>query len=97
MMPCPSRGWTVKTPYGENNLDEHAMLHAKNQHPEMKKMKKEEIIKMIKGAEQHPLRFEPIVFNLRMSSLWLSLHFTGKLGFESLPRRCFFTCFLGLF
>jgi hypothetical protein len=50
MMPCPSRGWTVKTPYGENNLDEHAMLHAKNQHPEMKKIKKEEIIKMIKGA-----------------------------------------------
>ena len=50
MMTCPACGWTVKTPFSENDIVEHAMLHAKNHHPEMMNMKREDIAKMIKDA-----------------------------------------------
>ncbi|MGA2767218.1 MAG: hypothetical protein ABSF24_02740 [Candidatus Bathyarchaeia archaeon] len=50
MMTCPACGWTVKTPFGENDIAEHSMLHAKNHHPEMMNMKKEDLMKMVKDA-----------------------------------------------
>jgi predicted small metal-binding protein len=50
MMTCPGCGWMVKSPWGENDIVEHVMLHAKNHHPEMKNMKKEDLVKMIKDA-----------------------------------------------
>jgi predicted small metal-binding protein len=50
MMTCPGCGWTIKSPYGENDIVEHAMLHAKSHHPEMAKTKKEDLMKMIKDA-----------------------------------------------
>jgi len=50
MMTCPGCGWTIKTPFGENDVIEHAMLHAKNHHPEMKNTPKADLMKMIKDA-----------------------------------------------
>lgn len=50
MTTCPACGWTVKSPFGENDIVEHVMLHAKNHHPEMMNAKKEDIKKMIKDA-----------------------------------------------
>jgi hypothetical protein len=50
MFTCPACGWTVKTPFGENDIAEHSMLHAKNHHPEMMNMKKEDLMKMVKDA-----------------------------------------------
>ena len=29
---CPSCGWTIKTPFGENDIIDHAILHSKNHH-----------------------------------------------------------------
>jgi len=50
MTTCPACGWTVKSPWGENDIMEHVMLHAKNHHPEMKNTPKADIMKMIKDA-----------------------------------------------
>jgi len=50
MFTCPGCGWTVKTPFGENDIAEHAMLHSKNHHPELMNMKKEDLMKMVKDA-----------------------------------------------
>lgn len=50
MMTCPACGWSIKTPFGENDIVEHAMLHSKNHHPDMMSMKREDIMKMIKDA-----------------------------------------------
>ena len=50
MMTCPECGCTVKTPWGENDILDHAMLHAKNHHPEMMKHDKADLKKMIKDA-----------------------------------------------
>jgi predicted small metal-binding protein len=47
---CPECGWTVKSPWGENDVIDHVMLHAKNYHPEMLKHSKEDLKKMIKDA-----------------------------------------------
>ena len=44
---CPACGWTVKSPWGENDVADHANLHSKNHHPEIK-MSKDELNKMIK-------------------------------------------------
>jgi hypothetical protein len=49
MMVCPY-GWTVKSPWGEDDIVEHAQMHAKRHHPKMANTKKEEIKKMIKEA-----------------------------------------------
>jgi predicted small metal-binding protein len=49
MMTCPC-GWSVKSPFGEDDVLEHSMLHAKKHHPDMAKMKKEDVMKMIKDA-----------------------------------------------
>jgi hypothetical protein len=40
----------VKSPWGENDVIDHMMLHAKNHHPEMLKHSKEDMKKMIKDA-----------------------------------------------
>jgi hypothetical protein len=32
MFTCPVFGWTAKSPGGENDIMEHAMLHSKNHH-----------------------------------------------------------------
>ena len=50
MMTCPECGWSVKTPFGENDVIDHAMLHVKNHHPEMMKHDKADLKKMIKDA-----------------------------------------------
>lgn len=50
MFTCPACGWTVKTPFGENDIAEHSMMHAKSHHPEMVNTPKSEIMKMIKDA-----------------------------------------------
>lgn len=44
---CPVCGWMVKSPWGENDIIDHANLHSKNHHPDMP-MSKDEINKMIK-------------------------------------------------
>ena len=44
---CPACGWSVKSPWGENDIADHANLHSKNHHPEMK-MSMDDINKMIK-------------------------------------------------
>jgi len=45
---CPACGWTVKSPFGEDDVVEHVRLHAERHHPEMKGAKREDIVKMIK-------------------------------------------------
>jgi hypothetical protein len=40
----------VKSPWGENDVFDHAMLHEKNHHPEMLKHDKADLKKMIKDA-----------------------------------------------
>lgn len=47
---CPECGFTVKSPWGENDVIDHIMLHAKNHHPEMLKHDKADMKKMIKDA-----------------------------------------------
>lgn len=49
--PLNSR-WIVaaKSPWGENDVVDHVMLHAKSHHPEMLKHSKEDFKKMIKDA-----------------------------------------------
>lgn len=47
---CPECGWTVKSPWGENDIVDHMTLHAKNHHPELLKHSKEDFKKMIKNA-----------------------------------------------
>jgi predicted small metal-binding protein len=47
---CPECGWTVKSPWGENDVIDHMVLHVKNHHPEMLKHSKEDMKKMIKDA-----------------------------------------------
>ena len=44
---CPACGWMVKTPWGENDIVDHANLHSKNHHPDMP-MSQEDITKIIK-------------------------------------------------
>jgi predicted small metal-binding protein len=44
---CPACGWTVKSPWGENDVADHANLHSKNHHPEIK-MSEDELNSMIK-------------------------------------------------
>ena len=48
---CPDCGWTVKQPWGENDVLDHIMLHAKNHHPEFLKHNKEDMKKTIKDAQ----------------------------------------------
>lgn len=45
---CPACSWTVRTPYGENDIYDHATLHARNHHPEMKDTPREDLEKLIK-------------------------------------------------
>ena len=47
---CPECAWTVKSPWGENDVIDHMVLHVKNHHPEMLKHSKEDMKKMIKDA-----------------------------------------------
>ena len=47
---CPGCGWTVKTPFGEDDIMEHSMMHAKKHHPEMVNTPKSELKKLIKDA-----------------------------------------------
>jgi hypothetical protein len=49
MLACPC-GWTVKSPWGENDVVEHAMLHLKRQHPDQANTKKEDVAKMVQDA-----------------------------------------------
>jgi predicted small metal-binding protein len=49
-MTCPECGWTVKSPWGENDVIDHIMLHAKNHHPEFLKHSKEDMKRTIKDA-----------------------------------------------
>jgi predicted small metal-binding protein len=49
-MTCPECGWIVKSPWGENDVVDHMMLHAKKHHPYMLKHRKEDMKKMIKDA-----------------------------------------------
>ena len=44
---CPACGWMVKSPWGENDIIDHANLHSKNHHPDMP-MSSADINKMIK-------------------------------------------------
>ena len=48
MTTCLECSWTVKSPWGENDVIDHMMLYAKNHHPEMLKHSKEDMKKMIK-------------------------------------------------
>lgn len=50
MTTCPECGWTVKSPWEENDVVDHVMLHAKGHHPEMLKHNKEDFKKMTKDA-----------------------------------------------
>jgi hypothetical protein len=50
MFTCPACGWNVKTPWGENDIIDHAMLHSKNHHTEMLNTPKSELMKLIKDA-----------------------------------------------
>jgi predicted small metal-binding protein len=51
ILSCPGCGWSVKTPHGEDDIVEHAMLHAKKHHPEMvKTTKRGDLVKMVKDA-----------------------------------------------
>ncbi len=50
MFTCPACGWTVKTPWGENDIMDHAMMHSKNHHTEMMNTPKSELMKLIKDA-----------------------------------------------
>jgi hypothetical protein len=47
---CPECGFTVKSPWGENDVVDHMMLHAKNHHPEFLKHDKADLKKMVKDA-----------------------------------------------
>ena len=47
---CPGCGWAVKTPFGEDDITEPSMMHAKKHHPEMVNTPKSELKKMIKDA-----------------------------------------------
>ena len=49
-MTCPECGWTVKSPWGENDVMDHITLHAKNHHPEFLKHSKEDMKRTIKDA-----------------------------------------------
>jgi predicted small metal-binding protein len=44
---CPACGWMVKSPWGEDDIGDHANLHSKNHHPDMK-MSMDDVNKMIK-------------------------------------------------
>lgn len=48
MFTCPGCGWTVKTPFGEDDIMEHSMMHAKKHHPEMVNTPRSELKKLIK-------------------------------------------------
>lgn len=50
MMTCPDCGWSVKSPFGENDIMDHAILHAKKHHPEVMKHDKADLKKMIKDT-----------------------------------------------
>jgi len=50
MMSCPGCGWTVKTPFGEEDIIEHASMHARKHHSEIATTPKSELKKMIKDA-----------------------------------------------
>jgi predicted small metal-binding protein len=43
MFTCSGCGWTVKTPFGEADIMEHSMMHAKKHHPEMVNTPKAEL------------------------------------------------------
>jgi len=47
---CPECGWTVKSPWGENDVVDHMVLHVKNHHPEMSKHGRDDMKKMVKDA-----------------------------------------------
>ena len=49
-MTCPECGWTVKSPWGENDVVDYMVLHVKSHHPEMMKHSKSDMKKMIKDA-----------------------------------------------
>jgi len=51
MFTCPGCGWTVKTPFGEDDILEHSMMHTKKRHPEMANTPKTELKKMAKDAQ----------------------------------------------
>jgi hypothetical protein len=44
---CPAEGFTIKSPYGEEDVIKHLRLHAELHHPDMKNVKDEELMKMI--------------------------------------------------
>lgn len=44
---CPEDGFTVKSPFGQEDVIKHLRLHAEH-HPEMKNVKPDEFAKMIK-------------------------------------------------
>jgi predicted small metal-binding protein len=50
MIACPECGWTVKSPWGENDVIDHMMFHVKNHHPEFLKHSREDVKKMVKNA-----------------------------------------------
>jgi predicted small metal-binding protein len=50
MFTCPACRWTVKTPWGEDDLMEHSMMHAKKHHPDMVNTPQAELKKMIKDV-----------------------------------------------
>ena len=46
---CLTCGWTVKSPFGENDIIEHANLHANNHHLEMRNTPRADLEKLIKN------------------------------------------------
>ncbi len=44
---CPVCGWMVQSPFGENDIVEHANMHSKKYHADMP-MTREQVTKMIK-------------------------------------------------
>ncbi len=46
MLQFPGCGRTIRTPFGEDDILEHSMMHAKKHHPEMANTPKSELEKM---------------------------------------------------
>ena len=47
---CPTCGWSVTTPFGEEDLTKHVMMHKEARHPDMK-MTEEKFRSMVKEVD----------------------------------------------
>jgi len=57
---CPSCGWSVTTPFGENDLTKHVTMHKENHHPDMK-MADDKFKSMVKEVD---IRMAPAEGNI---------------------------------